>query len=367
MSIPWWHPELGDNEKVMLGKVIDRQFPNHSIYTVEFEQKVAALCGVPYAVAVTSGTAAIFLSLKAAGIGPGDEVIVPDVTFIATGHAVSLTGATLVLADVKADDLTIDPKAVERAITPKTKAIIPVHVSGRAASLDQLLDICKTHNVYLIEDAAEALGSHYKVKPLGSFGFAGCFSFTATKLVTTGQGGVVVMNDEETYYAIRALRDHGRPNRGSGTNDIHDTIGYNFKFTDLQAAVGIAQLETLQSRLDKQKRLYRQYYEGLKDVFEIQLLPFDVHNGESPLWVDAFAEKRDQLLEFLSQNGIETRKFWFPLHQQKPYRADDKLFPVTTDVTKKAFWLPSALSLTPEDISYVCQKIKSFYQTSLHA
>lgn len=366
-NIPWWHPQLGENEKVLLGKVIDRQFPNHSIYTVEFEQKVAALCGVPYAVAVTSGTAAIFLSLKAAGVGPGDEVIVPDVTFIATAHAVSLTGATLVLVDVNPDDLTIDPKAVEQAITQKTKAIIPVHISGRAAAMQQLMDTCKILNIFLIEDAAEALGSLHKGKPLGSFGFTGCLSFTATKLITTGQGGIVVMQDEETYYAIRALRDHGRPNRGSGATDIHDTIGYNFKFTDLQAAVGIAQLETLPGRLDQQKKLYQSYLYHLKDVPEICLLPFDTQSGESPLWVDAFAENRDQLLDFLSQKRIETRKFWYPLHQQKPYQKDDKDFPVTTDVTKKAFWLPSALSLTAEDVTYVCETIKDFYQTSPHA
>jgi perosamine synthetase len=360
-NIPWWHPSLGEQEKVMLGKVIDRQFPNHSIYTVEFEKKVAALAGVPYAVAVTSGTAALFLSLKAAGVGQGHEVIIPDITFIATAHAVSLAGATPVFADVHPHTLSLDPSCVERAITSRTKAVIPVHISGRSAHMKELLHMCDAYHIPLIEDAAEALGSCGE-RPLGSLGFAGCFSFTATKLVTTGQGGVIVTRDEETYYQLRALRDHGRPNRGTGAADIHDTIGYNFKFTDLQAAVGIAQLDTLQERLNKQKNLYLQYKKRLGNIPGVRLLPFDIDKGERPLWVDALAENRDSLLDFLFSKNIETRKFWYPIHRQKPYLQDDKNYPVTCEMTQKAFWLPSAISLTEDDINYVCDMIEEFYK-----
>ena len=361
-NIPWWHPQLGDQEKVMLAKVIDRQFPNHSIYTVEFEKKVAEIAEMPYAVAVTSCTAGLALSLKAAGVGHGDEVIIPDITFIATAHAVSLTGAIPIFVDVKLDTLTIDPIAVEKAITPRTKAIIPVHLSGRSADMVSLLAISNKHNIPIIEDAAEAFGSRYE-KPIGSLGFLGCFSFTATKLVTTGQGGVIVTRDEDTYYKLRALRDHGRPNRGTGAADIHDSIGYNFKFTDLQAAVGIAQLETLQGRLEKQKNLYLHYKRRLENLPNVKLLPFDIEKGERPLWVDAIADHRDQLLGFLSSHNIETRKFWYPIHHQKPYWQEDTNYPVTSEVTQKAFWLPSAISLTEDDVSFVCDKIEEFYKT----
>ncbi|MBY0463065.1 MAG: DegT/DnrJ/EryC1/StrS family aminotransferase, partial [Alphaproteobacteria bacterium] len=359
--IPWWHPKLGEKEKENLAKVIDSQFPNHGVYTVEFEKQVAAICHMPYAVAVTSGTAAICLSLKAAGVGYGDEVIIPDITFIATAHAVSLAGATPVIVDVRRDNLTIDVEKVREAITEKTKAVIPVHVSGRGASILELAELCKEKKLFLIEDAAESFGSISHGKPLGSYGFAGCISFTATKLLTTGQGGVVVVGDEETYYKIRALRDHGRPNRGTGSNDIHDTIGYNFKFTDLQASVGLAQLEQLNERLAQQKRLYQTYKRLIKDVTEVSLLPFATEEGESPLWVDAIAKDRDNLLNFLTNEGIETRKFWYPIHSQNPYKQDDSLFPVATEVSKEAFWLPSALSLKEEDIKFVCEKIKEFY------
>lgn len=170
-----------------------------------------------------------------------------------------------------------------------------------------------------------------------------------------------MVGDEETYYKIRALRDHGRPNRGTGSNDIHDTIGYNFKFTDLQASVGLAQLEQLNERLAQQKHLYHTYKRLLKDVEEISLLPFATETGESPLWIDATAKDRDNLLVFLTNEGIETRKFWHPIHQQKPYKQDNSLFPVATELSKEAFWLPSALSLVEDDMEFVCMKIKEFY------
>ena len=352
---------MGEKEKENLAKVIDSQFPNHGVCTVEFEKQVAKVCGMPYAVAVTSGTAALFLALKAAEIGYGDEVIVPDITFIATAHAVSLSGATPVLVDVRSSDLTIDLQKVRDAITEKTKAVMPVHLSGRGASIKELAKLCQEKGLFLIEDAAESFGSISDGKPLGSFGFAGCVSFTATKLLTTGQGGVIVVQDENTYYKIRALRDHGRPNRGTGSNDIHDTVGYNFKFTDLQASVGLAQLEQLDGRLAQQKNLYRSYKKFLEDVEEISLLPFAVEIGESPLWVDAIAQDRDDLIAFLSSRNIDTRKFWYPVHQQKPYKQSDDLFSVATELSKKALWLPSALSITEEDIETVCETIKEFY------
>lgn len=361
--IPWWHPVLGEREKELIGKVIDSQFPNHGKVTMEFERQVAEICQVPYAVAVTSCTAGLVLSLKAAGVGPGDEVIIPDITFMATANAVSLAGATPVIVDVREDNLTIDVSKTEKAITSKTKAIIPVHLSGRAAAIEDLQRLCENRNIFLIEDVAEAFGSSYKHKPLGSFGFTGCLSFTATKLVTTGQGGAVVMSNEETYYKIRALRDHGRPNRGSGGNDIHDFIGYNFKFTDLQAAVGIAQLETLQQRLMQQQKLYQFYKESLEDDPRVRLLPFNTSEGESPLWIDAVAENRDALIDYLTQHGAETRKFWYPIHTQKPYLQPSQNYPISTQMTPQAFWLPSALSLTLGDAASVCILIKEFYQS----
>lgn len=360
-NIPWWHPEMGEEEKNALAKVIDSNFPNHGVYTVEFEKRLARLCKADYAVAVTSGTAALFLALCAAGVGFGDEVIIPDITFIATANAVSLTGAKAVLVDVYSEDLTIDISKISNAITPKTKAVIPVHLSGRSAKVELLDELCRSNNLALIHDAAEALGSCNDIKPISSFGFASCLSFTATKLITTGQGGVVVMNDERVYQKIRALRDHGRPGRGTGGNDIHDTIGFNFKFTDLQAAVGLAQLDTLERRLLNQKQMYSMYKDQLAGLTSLRLLPFNLSGGESPLWIDAIAKDRDKLVKFLKEHGVETRNFWHPIHTQKPYSASEEFYPVATNAGKEALWLPSALSLTSEDINYVTSKIKGFY------
>ena len=191
-TIPWWRPEVGVEERDALLKVIDSNYLNDGDVTAEFEQRSAALLGARYAVATTSGTSAIFLALKSLNVGHGDEVIVPDVTFIATANAVTLTGATPILVDVDPETLMIDPRAVERAITPRTKAVVPVHVSGRAAALEPILAIASRRGVSVVEDAAEALLSKYQGRCLGTFGVAGCFSFSPNKTVTTGQGGLVV-------------------------------------------------------------------------------------------------------------------------------------------------------------------------------
>jgi len=360
-QIHWWEPQLGNQEKINLSKVIDSQFPNHGVFTVEFEKQIAELCGVSYAVAVTSGTIALFLSMKTANIGIGDEVIIPNITFVATANAVSLTGATPVLTDVYKDNLTIDLKKISEKITYKTKAIIPVHLSGRAANMDSLINLSKKHNLFLIEDATEALGSCYYGKPLGSFGFTGCFSFTSSKMITTGQGGAIVTNDKDAYHKIRALRDHGRFNRGTGADDPHNSIGYNFKYTDLQAAVGLAQLGTLSTRLQKQRELYNRYKTNLKNILQIKLLPFNIKEGEVPLWIDAICDKRDELINFLHTKQIDSRNFWLPLHTQKPYRQSDKNYPVSFEVQSKAFWLPSSLNLTNIQVDYVCEMIREFF------
>jgi perosamine synthetase len=357
-ALPWWEPVLGAREKLLLGDVIDSGFPNDGEWTTAFEKRVAEVCGVPYAVAVTSGTAAIFLALAASGIGPGDEVIVPDVTFIATANAVRLAGATPVLVDVRVSDLNIDPEAVERAITPRTRAVVPVHVSGRASDMPALASIATRHSLRIVEDAAEAFGSRLGGRALGSFGVAGCFSFSPNKTVTTGQGGMVVTSDPEAHQCLRELKDQGRPVRGTGGADEHVSLGYNFKLTNLQAAVGLAQMEALAERLEHQRQLYAWYQEGLEGVAGVRLLEFDVAGGEVPQWVDALVDDRDAVHDRLRDAGIATRKFWHPLHTQAPYRRDPQAFPVSAEVGAKGLWLPSALRLAREDVARVCHLIR---------
>jgi perosamine synthetase len=330
--------------------------------TAEFERRCADLLGVRHAVATTSGTSAIFLALAGLGVGHGDEVIVPDVTFIATANAVTLTGATPILVDVAPETLMLDPLAVERAVTSRTKAVVPVHVSGRAAAIERIVEIANRRGVHVVEDAAEALISRHDGRCLGTFGTAGCFSFSPNKTVTTGQGGLVVTADDALAVRLRELKDQGRPVRGTGGNDVHAVIGYNFKLTNMQAAVGLCQLGKLEARAARLQNIYRWYAAGLADVPQVRLLAFDLDRGESPQWVDALAENRDEVVAHLLSIGIHCRPFWFPIHTQRPYLRSDEQFPVGSRLMPKAVWLPSAFQLGERDVRMVCDEIRRFYR-----
>ncbi|MBI3722724.1 DegT/DnrJ/EryC1/StrS family aminotransferase [bacterium] len=360
--IEWWLPVLGAREKELVSEVIDRNFPNDGEYTTRFEQRIAEIVGAPHAVAVTSGTAALFLGLVACGVGAGDEVIVPDITFIATANAVSLAGAKPVFVDVDARTLCIDPAAIARAITPRTKAVVPVHVSGRGADMVEILALARARGLKVIEDAAEALGSRVGERGLGTFGEVGCFSFAANKTITTGQGGVVVTKDEATHRRLRELKDQGRPFRGTGGADVHVSLGYNFKLTNLQAAVGLGQLEGFAARREHQVWIYRRYKELLDGTPGIRFLGFDVENGACPQWVDIEVDGRDSLCDFLLERDIVARKFWFPIHTQAPYKEKDEKFPVATRVGLRSLWLPSALDLTEEDVRRVASAVREWSQ-----
>ena len=358
--LAWWTPVFGAREGRGVLDVLERGFVNDGPVTATFEWRLSAYLDVPYAVATTSGTAALFLALAALEIGPGDEVIVPDVTFVATANAVRLTGATPVLADVDPVSFCLDPHAVERVLTLRTRAIVPVHVSGRPGPLDAVVALARRRGLAVVEDAAEALGSRLGARALGTIGDVGAFSFTANKLITTGQGGLVVTRDERIYERLRMLKDQGRRERGTGGPDVHPTVGYNFKFTDLQAAVGVAQLDDLERRLAHRRALWEMYQRHLGDVPGVQLVLADLDGGVRPLWIDARVDGRDHLYNWLLAHAIETRPFWRPLHTQQPYRADGAAFPVSTSVSATALWLPSSLSLDEAAVTRVCAEIAAW-------
>jgi perosamine synthetase len=359
--ITWWQPELGEEERERVLQVLVSNYVNDGEMTEEFARKIATLADAKFSVGVTSGTAAIYLSLVALGIGHGDEVIVPDMTFIATANAVSMTGAKPVLVDVDLSTLNVSVASMEAAITSKTKAVVPVHVSGRAADMENILRVCQQRDLMVVEDAAEAFCSRHNHRHLGTFGQTGCFSFSPNKVITTGQGGVIVTDDEAIFHRLRELKDQGRPVRGTGGADTHDSIGFNFKLTNLQAAVGLGQLEKLDARLERIRQTYRTYRDELASVQGIRVLPFKIDSGEQPQWIDALAERRDELDGFLAKNGAGCRRFWFPLHTQKPYRRDDADFPDSTLLGKQAIWLPSAFQMSDTDVQTVCHLIKKFY------
>ena len=359
-NIPWWSPQITKQEHTLVNDVLNSNYVNEGEVTTEFEQEVARLLDVKHAIATTSGTAAIFLALAGVGVGPGDEVIVPDVTFIATANSVMLTGAKPVLVDIDPLTLNMDLESMSMAITDRTKAIVPVHVSGRSANLMAIKEIAQSHGIAVVEDAAEAFMSALDGKYLGTIGNVGCLSFSPNKVITTGQGGMALTNDDVLHVRLRELKDHGRPIRGTGGADIHHSVGYNFKLTNLQSAVGLGQLTALHQRLERQKQIYRIYAENLRGLPGITLPGFHLETGEVPLWTDAIVERRNELDQYLQQRGAHCRRFWFPIHTQAHYRLSDNKFPNSTKVMPQAIWLPSAFTLSDDDIMTVCSWIREF-------
>ncbi|HYG75743.1 MAG TPA: DegT/DnrJ/EryC1/StrS family aminotransferase [Planctomycetota bacterium] len=362
-KIAWWTPEITGEEAALIKEVLDANYLNDGDVTTRFEQTVAKLVGAKHGIAVTSGTSALFLSLVGVGVGAGDEVIVPDITFIATANAVTMAGAKPVLVDIDPNTLNADPAAIKKAITPKTKAIMPVHVSGRGANMNEILKIGAAHGIPVIEDAAEAfmsVATGGSKKFLGTLGKAGCLSFSPNKTITTGQGGMIFTDDDQLHVRLRELKDQGRPVKGTGGDDFHNVVGYNFKFTNLQAAVGLGQLSRLTQRVERQRRTYKLYAENLAGVKGLRLPGFEVGIGETPQWVDAVVERRDELDKFLIERNVHCRRFWFPIHTQKPYKLSDAQFPVSSRVGPKCIWLPTPFNITDAEVLQVCGYIKEF-------
>ena len=344
-------------------------YPNDGRVTDAFGVRVAEICGVECGIAVSSGTAAIACALMACGVGAGDEVLVPDITFVATANAVRSIGATPVLVDVSRAHFGMEVDAARAAIGPQVRAIVPVHVNGRGGAIVELVDLAREYGIAVVEDAAEALGSHHDGRPLGSFGDAACFSFAASKIVTTGQGGAVVTNDVDTARRIRELKDQGRSERGTGGGaDEHPVFGFNFKLTNLQAAIGLVQLEKLPERMEHLRQLRTWYEEELAVVAPSVTLPFvDDSGGEALAWVDALADDRDALIASLEADGIDPRSFWRPVHAHGAYARDAERFPNANWAAAHGLWLPSALSLTREHVATVGASIRAFVGRRLAA
>ena len=354
--IAWFGPHLTGRELERLRDVLDRQYVNDGPLAREFERRIAALVGTRHAVAVTSGTAAISLALMAAGIGPGDEVLVPDLTFAATANAVRMTGADVKLVDVEPVRFGIDPDGVEAAIGPRTRALVTVDVNGRGADYGRLEPICRAKHLTLICDAAEGLGSRHAGRMIGTFGLASCFSFSANKTITAGQGGIVTTDSDALHDRLRELKDQGRRHGGTGGDDLHPVLGYNFKFTDLQAAVALPQLDEIEKRLAAAQRRDNFYAERLANQPGLTLPPFD-EPGEVRQWTDILIDNRTAVSAALDGAKIGSRAFWFPLHRQEPYAADASRFPHSTDISRRGLWLASRFDLVESDFDRICSVI----------
>ena len=325
--------------------------------TREFEEMIADYVGSKYCIVLSNGTVTLFTALMALGIGPGDEVIVPDFTMIASANAVVLAGAGPIFVDISLSNLCLDLDLAEEAITSRTKAIILVSLNGRSPDMYRAMELAEQHGLYLIEDAAQSLGSRYKGKLLGTFGHVGSFSFSAPKIITTGQGGALVTDDAELADRIRKIKDFGR--RKSGV-DYHETMGYNFKFTDLQAVIGIEQMKKLDWRVARKKEMFALYQSELKGVKEVTFAETDLEDT-SPWFIDILVPDPSALRNCLDERGIGSRPFYPAIHSQPAYGLSGH-YPNSEYVASHGLWLPSSSFLDDETIKQICGAIRAFYR-----
>lgn len=323
--------------------------------TEEFEKLICDYTGAKYCSVLPNGTISLVLALWAFDIGPGDEVIVPDYTMIATPNAVKMAGAKPIFVDVD-DSLCLNIKLVEKAITSKTKAVMHVSINGRAGELKKLKKLCNDRKIYLIEDAAQSLGSFYNGKHLGRHGLIGSFSFSVPKIITTGQGGALITDDKKIYEKVEKLKDFGRVSPGV---DQHDAVGWNFKFTDLQAVLGIEQMKKLPIRVERKKAMLALYQKHLKDVSEIKFV--NTPNETAPWFIEILVPNPKALQAHLKEQGIGSRPFYPAIHSQPIYSHAKGDFPVATYASQHGLWLPSSSFLKDSDIKLVCKKITEFY------
>jgi perosamine synthetase len=318
--------------------------------------------GGGHALAVSNGTVALHLALVALGIGPGDEVIVPNLTFAASINVIIYTGATPVLVDVDDATWTLDIEKTKQALTPRTKAIMPVHLYGHPCRMTPLIELAKQKNLHLVEDCAEALGAGYRGQPVGTFGAAGCFSFFGNKMITTGEGGMILFKDQALYEQARMLRDHGMD---PSKRYWHKEVGFNYRLTNLQAAIGVAQMEQIQQFVHKKQQLSKLYSEMLADVAGLTLPPH--HDwAQSICWLytilldPSTGINRDELLLKLLHNGVESRPLFYPLHTMPPYQrySTGVSFPVSERLSRMGLSLPSAVTLSETDARHVCEAIR---------
>ena len=354
--IPVYKPEIGKEEEEEVLKVLKSGWISSASPAVkEFEEKFSSYIGRKYGVATSNGTTALHLAVTALGIKEGDEVIVPDLTFISPVNVVLYNRARPVLVDVEEENWGLDPEKVRKAITPKTKAIIVVHLYGNPAKITELKEIAEEKGIYLIEDCAEAHGAEYEGKKVGSFGDISCFSFYANKVITTGEGGMCLTDDEELYEKMQILRDHGMTKE---KRYWHEVIGYNYRMTGLQAALGLAQLRKIDEFIRRKREIAKMYQDLLGDVVTVQR---DPPKGKSIFWLfSILTEKRDKVMEYLSKNEVETRKFFYPVHIMPPY-ADfvrDEKYETSIKLSALGLNLPSYPSLSKSDIEFISNKIR---------
>ncbi len=367
MNIPVFEPSLGREEFAN----VEEAFSTGAIsgtfgrFISEFEETFASYCGAKYGVATTSGTTALHLALAAYGIGPGDEVVLSTSTNIATCLAVVYLGATPVVIDAERRTWNMDVDRVEEAITSRTKAIMPVHIYGHPVDMDPLIEIAEKHNLLVIEDAAEAHGAEYKGRKVGALKDAGCFSFYANKIITTGEGGMFITHNEKVAKHAASLKTLAF---GEEVRFQHEHLGYNYRMSNLHAALGVGQMKRIDSIIEQKRQVAARYSTLLTNVKGLTL-PVEEPWAKNVYWMyallveDEFGISRDDLMARLREHGIGTRSFFIGMHAQPVFHKmglfRDQKCPVADDIAQRGLYLPSSLNLTDEEVAYVCDAITS--------
>lgn len=368
MSIPQYRPQFNREKlaKEVSDYILSDGYFTEYKYTQKFEETISDFLKVKHCILVNNGTISLSLALLAYGIKPKDNVIIPNVTMFATQSAVQLIGANPIFVDIDPNNLCLDLEKAKQVISINNiKAVIYVTLNGRKHNCneyDNFQYFCQTKNIVVIEDNAQSFGSNNEwSQPINCPDQSiGSFSFSMPKIITTGQGGCLVTNNDELARRLRKLKDFGREKGGI---DLHDSFGINSKFTEIQAIMGLNQIEDINDRIENKKRIFRLYREFLKDVKEIQFLETDL-KIVTPWFVDIYVDvARDELQTYLINYGIGTRKIYPPLTSQtvnNPYKLGQN-YPISYEIGNTGLWLPSSMDLTYNEIKFICDKIKEFY------
>lgn len=365
-KIPVSMPDLTGNEQAYAAEAVGSSWISSTgPFLDRFEEEFAVACGADHAVTTSNGTTSLHLVLAALGVGPGDEVIVPSMTYVATANAVTYCGGTPVFADVEADTWCLDPRAIEAAITPATKGVIPVHLLGHPADMDAINAVAEAHGLWVVEDAAEATFSRYKGRPIGSLSTAATFSFFGNKIISCGEGGAVTCDDPDLAKKLRLLRGQGMdPNR----RYHFPVVGFNYRLTNVAAAILCGQMERKDAIVGRRREIVERYARELSEVPGIGVRQ-DANWADTAPWmasclVDAghFGCHRDELATALAARGVETRPMFIPIHRLPPYldaaerRGTD--LPVSDRLAELGLMLPTYPQLTDDEIAFICQNIR---------
>jgi len=360
--IPQMAPVFGVEEKDALASYMEEGgYLTEYKRTELFEAQIAEYTKSKHCIVVNNGTISLTLAALALGLNYGDEVIVPNYTMIGTPNSVKLIGCTPIFVDVESTTLCIDIELIKKAITKKTKAVMMVSPNGRYPSYDVglLKSYLEELGIALIEDAAQSMGSQFPDgSHIGTKGAIGSFSFSAPKIISTGQGGALITNDDHLAYRLRRLKDFGR---AQGGIDTHDTIGFNFKFTELQACIGIEQFKKLDYRVTRKKEIWQRYKKNLEGTSEVTLFEHNL-TYTTPSFVDSMVEDRECLINHLMKFNVGSRKMYPPINHQKAYMVNG-CHSVSERIGKTGLWLPSSVGLSDDEVDYICSIIKDFYRS----